>query len=623
MPGLLTPVTRRWLTRLAVVVAVVAAAWTVIVLVNGPLRLRLAGTTITSTDPWRPALLALVCAMAACAFAGWQRAMQRVAAVEDGTLAAVIAAAVLMTGVSFATTAASGSDAYGYVSQAEGWIAGEVTINQQWAAEAPWPLARWTFSPLGYRPSFLDHDEWSLVPVYGAGLPLILAAAKLAGGQEAMFWVVPLSGALLVLATFGIGRRLGAPKAGLIAAWLVATSPTVLFMLMAPMTDVPVATAWAASFYFLLGRRPGAALAAGICAGLGILIRPNLVFGAAIFGLWYAVPLLRPGASDRRAPLLQGLLFSIGVLAGAAAVLLIQDALYGSPFLSGYGAIYTAFKLENFWPNATRYVPWLIDTQTPFILVGVLTVLVPLRRFWPAAPERLAFLLMGLFVVGVWTFYCLYSVYDEWWFLRFLLATWPFLMLGCGAAVVALAKRGGRAAAVALTLAVVSLGVYEVAKAHELSAFNLWKEERRYVSVARHVRRLTDRNAAIFTMQHSGSIRYYAGRMTIRYDQMDDGWLDRAVDWLAQRGIRSYLVLDDWEIPVAEKLFTGQRAADRLKEMPLLEYRGLPRVVMLDLSQPRDLTVPPTIVHETYEDTRSVEPAPPPRLDLQGARTTK
>ena len=623
MTDVLTPAVRSWTIRLALALAALAAAWTLLVLINGPLRFRIAGSTIRSTDVWRPGILALLCIIAACALAGWRHAMRRVLSVEDRTLAGVVAAAVLATGVVFATTAASGSDAYGYVSQADAWIAGEVTIDQEWAAEAPWPLARWTFSPLGYRPSFLDHDEWSIVPVYGPGLPLILAAAKLAGGQEAMFWVVPLSGAFLVLATFGIGRRLGTSKAGLIAAWLVATSPTVLFMLMAPMTDVPVAAAWAASFYFLLARRPGAALAAGICAGLGILIRPNLVFGAAIFGLWYAVPLMRPGTTDRRTPLLHGLLFSLGVIAGAATVLTIQDALYGSPFMSGYGGIHAAFKLENFWPNATRYLPWLVETQTPFVLVGIFALLVPLRKLWPAAPERLAFLLMGLFVIGVWTFYCLYSVYDEWWFLRFLLASWPFFMLGCGAAVTAVARHRRPAVALVLTMAVLCLGVYEIAKADHLSAFHLWKEERRYVSVGRHVRDLTDRNAAIFTMQHSGSIRYYAGRMTVRYDQMDDGWIDRAVEWLAQQGVRSYLVLDDWEIPVAERLFAGQRAADRLKEIPLLEYRGLPRVVMFDLSQPRDLSVPPTIVVDTYEGTRSVKPAHPPRLDLQGTRATK
>jgi hypothetical protein len=38
--------------------------------------------------------------------------------------------------------------------------------------------------------------------------------------------------------TFGIGRRLGSPRAGLIGCWLVATSPAVLLMLMSAITLV-------------------------------------------------------------------------------------------------------------------------------------------------------------------------------------------------------------------------------------------------------------------------------------------------------------------------------------------------------------------------------------------------
>jgi hypothetical protein len=41
------------------------------------------------------------------------------------------------------------------------------------------------------------------------------------------------------LVTFAIGRRLGSPAIGLAAAWLVATSPAFLAMLVSPMSDVP------------------------------------------------------------------------------------------------------------------------------------------------------------------------------------------------------------------------------------------------------------------------------------------------------------------------------------------------------------------------------------------------
>jgi len=38
----------------------------------------------------------------------------------------------------------------------------------------------------------------------------------------------------------------------------------------------------------------------------------------------------------------------------------------------------------------------------------------------------------------------------------------------------------------------------------------------------------TDPRAAILTFQHSGSIRLYADRLTMRWDQLDVAWLDRA-----------------------------------------------------------------------------------------------
>src|SRR4029453_5927710 len=65
--------------------------------------------------------------------------------------------------------------------------------------------------------------------------------------------------------------------AGVLAALLLAVSPIFLYQLMWPMTDVPVATFWAAAFlaaFHSHGPRP---LAAGLAAGAAVLIRPNLV----------------------------------------------------------------------------------------------------------------------------------------------------------------------------------------------------------------------------------------------------------------------------------------------------------------------------------------------------------
>ena len=191
-------------------------------------------------------------------------------------------------------------------------------------------------------------DGWSLVPTF-AGPAAAFAGAKLVAGQEGMFWVVPISGGLLVLATFGLGRRLGDSRAGLIAAALVATSPVVLFMGMAPMTDVPVAAAWTIACYFALGESAGTALAAGFAAAAGTLIRSNLVFEAGPIGLWFLLRGWRTGDWGRA--IRHAACFGVAASCGIAAVAAINQRLYGSPFLSGYGTFSEYFSRANSRPT--------------------------------------------------------------------------------------------------------------------------------------------------------------------------------------------------------------------------------------------------------------------------------
>jgi 4-amino-4-deoxy-L-arabinose transferase-like glycosyltransferase len=101
-----------------------------------------------------------------------------------------------------------------------------------------------------------------------------------------MFLVLPLCGATLVMATYGLGRRLGSANLGVIAAWLVATSPVVLAYMIQPMSDVPASAVWALAFYLLFGRQVGSAIGAGFVAGIATLIHPNHVPSAVVMGCW-------------------------------------------------------------------------------------------------------------------------------------------------------------------------------------------------------------------------------------------------------------------------------------------------------------------------------------------------
>ena len=112
-----------------------------------------------------------------------------------------------------------------------------------------------------------------------------------------MFWVVPLSTGLLVWSTFIAGRRAVSDAAGLGAAWLVATSPTVISMAKSVMSDVPAAAFWALSIGCVLRPSVLSSVGSGVAASIAILIRPNLL----PLGLWIGAWLLwreRGGARD-------------------------------------------------------------------------------------------------------------------------------------------------------------------------------------------------------------------------------------------------------------------------------------------------------------------------------------
>jgi hypothetical protein len=151
--------------------------------------------------------------------------------------------------------------------------------------------------------------------------------------------VVPLTAqaviwAFLVLATlavYGLGRRLLDAEAGLLAAFLFATAPFVVFMLFNFQLDLPLAAMVALALYILVRTEDLSlrrwTLGLGLVLGLGMLTKPP--FAAYLSGplLWAAWRGLR--APDRRARLLH-LLVAVG-MAGAVALPWYGPRLVGLP----------------------------------------------------------------------------------------------------------------------------------------------------------------------------------------------------------------------------------------------------------------------------------------------------
>ena len=478
---------------------------------------------------------------------------------RDACAVALLSLLVVAIGRVWGSRVAAGADAYGYISQADLWLHGTLHVDQPFAARVPWPFARWTFAPLGYRPA---PDGFAIVPQYPPGLPLLMAGATLIAGQCALFWVVPIGGGVLVAATYAIARRLVGDSGAVGAAWIVATSPTVLFMTIAPMSDVPAAAAWAVAIACVLGETSASAFAGGVAAAAAILIRPNLAPLAVVMAVWTA-----------RRHRAAALIFAVPAALGMLAVAAIDSRLYGSPFKTGYD-LTDAFSASYVAANVQHYVGWLVSAETPLACAGLIALALPWPLWQTDSARRARSLCAGCAGV-VWLIYLFYVPWDAWWYLRFLLPTWPMMAAGT-VAIVAAASRLiprpwlQRAFAASVVLAI---GVSGVWQARRRDTFNAARGETKYVEVARAVEAIADPDAVIISAQHSGSIRYYAGRLTVRWDVGAGGWLDRIVDWLAANGHHPYLVLEPQEIAELRTRFGASNAVARLDWTPLVVFR--------------------------------------------------
>ena len=601
--------------------ACTAAAWSAALAMFGGFKAQVFGIAIRSNNPNR------VLAIACLAFAGYviaggrlpRQTIRRLGAggssafhslvKRPGIIAAAISLALAIAAAAGSTRIAGGADAYGYVSQADLWLSGHLVIEQPWVARVPWPHAEWSFSPLGYRPAE-PPGQWAIVPTYSPGLPLLLAGAKLLGGQCALFAVVPVLSGLGVLVTYGIGKRLVSPWGGVIAAWFVAASPIVIGIALEPLTDVPVMTAWAISIYVPLARIGGRLnpLIAGLAAGIAILIRPNLVPLIIPLGMWYLIRRQTDGESR----ILSTALFALGGLPAILLIAFLNNRLYGSPLSSGYGTLADLYAWSHIGPNLRRYVAWFMFAETPIALAGVAALLVPSKRLWNATIDLRIVPILAGFVVLLWGQYLAYEVYDSWGFLRFLLPSWPVVMTGLAAVLLAASRtRLGRLPRAprrtALALLVVLLGVWTFSTAVREGVFGQRQAAADEAPLGQLVRKHTVDNSVVLVWERSGTIRYYSGRTTLRYDFLEREWLDRAVGWLRERGVHVYAVLDPNHRDQCLRRFEGQATLAAL-EHPVFLYEPA-RTALYDLTTPP----PPEQPFVLYErDPGGRPPCDPP-----------
>jgi len=94
-------------------------------------------------------------------------------------------------------------------------------------------------------------------------------------------------------------------------------------------------------------------------------------------------------------------------------------------------------------------------------------------------------------------------------------------------------------------------------------------EESRYVAAGRFARELPA-TAVILCNQHSGSLRYYANRITMRFEWLEPDVYLEALDHVRRLGHPIYVVLDDWEREMFRQRYGGVADLSWLDEPPLL-----------------------------------------------------
>jgi Dolichyl-phosphate-mannose-protein mannosyltransferase len=453
--------------------------------------------------------------------------------------------------VRFGTFSAAGSDASGYVSQAAMLWSGRLSHLEPLASVATWPGGAGTLVPLGWRTGL---EASAQVPTYPPGLPMLLAIPLGIDGIAFAGVIVASMAAVAVWGCARLAQRLSSPVAGVIAAVWLATSPTFLMQSVQPMSDVPVTAAWLLSWVLLTERRPAAA---GLFAGLAVLIRPNLAPLAVVPALYLWL------TDERRTPpTAQGtrgtagtrgtkgtLLFSVPVLLSGLVVAWFHWRWYGSPLLSGYGSPGELYSLSHIAPNVSRYVEWLTLVETPLLATALLVVAWPGSR---VAGWALAF--AALVLVS----YTLYLVVEQWTYLRFLLPAMALVMAIVSAAAVGLLLRLPRVwRGPLVALVVLALVAHGAATARAQGVFDLASVHRRAVLAGAYLAQFSRSNLVIMAGEQSGSMRYYTGCSIVRWDLLASETFPAVFAVLHQAGQDPWIVLDAWEEEPFRARFQG------------------------------------------------------------------
>ncbi len=536
-------------------VAIFLATVSLILSVSGGFATTLQGIRVSARSPI-PSLAAAIAACLAWLALAWRaRAVTRDLEHVDNWLsrrasmiALVIAGLAAAVTLQFSTFSASGSDASGYLSQADMLWRWQIMRAEPLASVAQWTNAAATLAPLGWNPA---RETGFQVPTYAPGLPLLMAPLHALGGAIAASLVPAVSFFIVVCATAALALRLSGPMAALIAAVWIASSPVALIEAMQPMSDVPVTATWLVCWILVMpwGRAGyGRALLGGLMAAAAVLIRPNLAPLAVVPALCLFFK-----DDQRSSPRHTVMAFASPVALAGVLVAYLQWRWFGSPLRSGYGTAGEIYAIANVPPNTALYFRWLLETHGPWLLAAPVAFILPGGRFvrW-----------LLLFAAAVVAAYLVYSVFEVWTYLRFMLPALAIAIVLVASLVAELLSRApvsGRP--LAIIIVVFGLAATNLTAAQSHGVFRLATQQSRAALAGRYLAGSIPAHGVVIAGEQSGSTRYYTGRSIVRWDFATPEALTVVLDQLSRAGHEIWIALDTWEEEPFRRKFYGVGAA--------------------------------------------------------------
>jgi hypothetical protein len=454
-----------------------------------------------------------------------------------------------------------GADSYGYVSAsrmiAEGRLIEPAPIAEWLSAANRMAIA----SPLGWTPS---PDGSGIAPTFPIGVSSVMALFSLIGGPSAVFFVAPLMGVVTLLLVYRLARAWFDAETALLASTIVAWNPLFITYAKQPMSDI-AATMWVTLALLLAVRSSSAsAFGAGLAAGAAVITRPALLVAAAM------IPLTaHRGASPRSRLAMSAAGLSIGVLIQMA----IQNHLFGSPLSTGYGDANNLFSLSHVPGNlGILFGRHAWDVLGPLWIPGLIIGLFASRPEPRGKPAAI--------FVAVTLPYLLYLPFDHWETLRFLLPGLVPLTVVVADGLMHIARAPRKPA---VTAAVIFAFIAIVAGRSEIllrksSVWDVAKMEARYPLAGDWINVNTPPESVVLANQHSGSLRWYGKRQTLRWDFIEPGNLLQIVQELQSHGGIVYVALEGDEVAMFDQRFAGvidQLQVDHVGRVRNVSFRRL------------------------------------------------